>query len=274
MSLDRFSWLAGLGISLGLGMSYGAAPPNAEDPEAILQRISDKVAEHLSLLPNYTCHEAINRLVRPPYASDFMQRDRIELEVAFVGQQELFAHPGDREFQEQKITNLVRTGAIGNGLFGSHAEAIFLGGVASFEYSGVFNKDGHKAFRYNFQVPLEKSNFTVSHNHLEAIVAYQGSVWADYDTLDLLRLEITSNQIPVHIGLSYLKEAADYTPLRIGNSEFLLPLHSEMEVWDGAGNRSLNEVTLEQCREFKGESTVTFGQPVNGPLPARSPSEQ
>ena len=276
MWLDRFPWvcLVGLEISLGLGTSFGAGSPTTEDHEAILQRIGDKVAEHLSLLPNYTCHEVVNRLVRPLNNSRFIQHDRVELEVAFVGQQELFARVGDPQFQEQKITNLVTTGAIGNGLFGDHAEAIFLGDAASFEYSGVFDKDGHKAYRYNFQVPLNKSNFSVSHNHVEAIVAYQGSVWADVDTFDLLRLEITSDQIPAHIGISYLKERADYATLRIGDSEFLLPLHAEMEVWDSAGNRSLNEVTLEQCREFKGESTVTFGQPVNGPSPVQPPSEQ
>ena len=257
--------LAGLAIFLWLGISFGADLPGVDDPEVILQRIRDKVAEHLSRLPNYTCHEKINRLVQPLNRSGLAQHDRVELEVAFVGKRELFARPGESRFQEQSITKLVTTGTIGNGVFGSHVDSIFLGGAASFDYIGVSKKDGHKTYRYDFQVPVEKSHFLVKHDSAEGIVPYQGSFWADFETFDLVRLEIKADHIPSYIGVGFVKEKVRYATVPIRNSEFLLPLHCELQASDSAGNLSWNDLTLEQCREFTGESTVTFGASVDDP---------
>jgi hypothetical protein len=260
---SRFCWLAGFAAFLGVGRSYGVEPPAAEDPEWILQQISNKVADHLSHLPNYTCHEVINRLVSPLRGGGLRQHDRVELEVAFIGQEELFARAGDTNIQESSVTKLVPTGAMGNGLFGTHAESIFLTGAATFDYVGIAQKGGRKTYRYDFRVPVEKSNFSVGHNGAEAIVAYRGSVWADFQTFDLIGLEVAADQFPPYLRLSSVRERSEYTPVRIRGSEFLLPLHAEMEIVDSSGNLSMNEVTLEQCREYTGESTVMFEGPVD-----------
>ena len=262
-----------VGFAILLGAGHAAELPATNDPQAILMRIRDKVATRLALLPNYTCHEVIDRSVHSLSGSS-TSHDRVELEVAFVGQRELFGRPGDTNIREESITKLVTDGTIGDGIFGSQAENIFLEGVASFYYIGVFEKDGHRAYRYDFQVPLEKSGFTVKHNSAEATVPYHGSFWADVNTFDLVRLETVADQIPSLTAISFVKEEVEYTTLAVGNSEFLLPLHAEMEGRDSSGNLSQNEVTLAQCREFTGKATVTFGQPVNGSPTARPAPEQ
>jgi hypothetical protein len=256
--------LPGLAIFFWAAIGHAEAPPKADDPGAILLRIAYKVAERLSLLPNYTCHEVIDRFVQPSNTGHLRRYDTVELEVAFDGQNELFARPGDTHFQEQPITEMVRTGTISNGAFGSLVGSIFLGGVASFEYSGASEQDGHKTYRYDFQVPQEKSYFSVNHNFTKAIVAYRGSFWADIETYDLVRVEITADQIPSDLGIAFVREREQYAALRIRDSEFLLPLHAETESLDDSGNLSRNDLTLEQCREFTGQSTVTFGVPVDG----------
>lgn len=260
---SRFCFLAGLAMFLGLGSSYSTELPAAKDPDAILQQISDKVADHLSHLPNYTCHEVINRLVSPLHGGGLRQHDRVELEVAFIGQEELFARAGDTHIQESSISKLVPTGAMGNGLFGTHAESIFLTSAATFDYAGIVEKDGRKTYRYDFQVPVEKSSFSVGHNGAEAIVAYRGSIWADLNTLDLISLEVRADQFPPYLRLSSVREQSEYTPLRIRSSEFFLPLHAQLEIVDNLGNLSVNEINLEQCREYTGESTVMFEGPVD-----------
>ena len=259
---------AGLAFSVWVGISFGAET-SADDSEAILQRIRNKVAEHLSRLPNFTCHEVIDRLVRPLNSAGLSQHDRVEIEVAFVGNRELFARPGESSFQEQSISKVVKTGTISSGVFGSHAVSIFVGGAASFEYAGVTKKDGHKTYRYDFQVPLEKSHFLVRHDSAEGIVAYEGSFWADFENFELVRLEIKADHIPSYIGVRFVKEKVRYSMAQIRDSEVLLPLRSELEASDSAGNFSLNDLTLEQCREFTGESTVTFGAPLDHPSAAR-----
>jgi hypothetical protein len=259
-----------LAIFLCFGIAYCVEQPATEDPAVILQRISDQVANHLSRLPNYTCHQVINRLVGP-VNSGLRQRDRVELEVAFIGQEELFARPGDKQIQESSIAKLVPTGAVGNGLFGAHAENIFLGSKAAFDYVGLVEKDGRKAHRYSFRVPLERSTFSVGHNGAEAITAYQGSVWADAVTFELVRFELTADHLPPFLRISSVREWAEYSPVRLRDSEFLLPLHAALEIMDSSGSLSTNEVTLEQCREFTGESSVVFGTQVDRPSTDRKP---
>jgi hypothetical protein len=57
-----------------------------------------------------------------------------------------------------------------------------------------------------------------------------------------------------------------YTMVRTRNSDFLLPRNSELSASDSLGNHSLIMITLKGCREFAGESVVTYGAPVD-PFP-------
>jgi hypothetical protein len=68
----------------------------AEDPELLLQRIKTHMLEHLKQLPNYACHETIDRLVRSGDSLRFV--DQLEVEVAFEGTGELFSRPGSSRF--------------------------------------------------------------------------------------------------------------------------------------------------------------------------------
>jgi hypothetical protein len=232
-----------------------------EDPEATLQHIRTKVAEHLSRLPNYTCHEAINRVVQSLNGSGGTYGDRVDLEVAFVGKRELFARSGESQFQEQSIRNLVPNGTIGNGVFATHAKLLFLDDAAVFHYIGIVNKDHHKTHRYDFRVPEEKSVFFVKHDSAQGVVGYRGSIWADVDTLDLVRIEIKVDHIPASIGLRYVAEKIRYGMVRIRDSDVLLADHAEIETYDSTGIHTLDGFKLENCREFTAESSVRFGTP-------------
>jgi hypothetical protein len=235
----------------------------AEDPEALLQRIRSKMVEYLSRLPNYTCHEVINRLIRRANSSSFDHRDQLELEVAFMGNREFFARPGATRFEEQPIQKIVPGGTISTGAFGSSANALFSREGAIFKYAGTSKKEGHATFRYDFQMPEEKSGFLVTHDSAQGIVPYKGSFWVDADTLDLVRLELKADHIPSYIGVRLVEESMTYKVMRIRDSDFLLPRDSQVAAFDSAGNYSLNMTSLENCREFAGQSVVTFGTPVD-----------
>jgi len=234
----------------------------AEDPE-LLQRIRNKVTAHLSQLPNYTCHEVVDRLSRLLNSGSSEHHDTLELEVAFVGNKELYARSGETLFEEQSIHNIVPSGTIGSGTFGSIAANVFSGNMSSFQYRGPSKKDGHQTFRYDFRVPRENSQFLVRRKSAEGIAGYKGSFWVDMETLDLVRLEIKVDDIPSHVGVRSIQETMRYKMVKFRNSDFLLPRDSEMAVADEAGYYSLNRIGLERCREFAGESVVTYGAPVD-----------
>jgi len=254
----------GLVLLSGWTSASAAEMPATEDPVVLLQRIRSKVAEHLSRLHNYTCHVVIDRLVRSVSSINSDRRDSVELDVAFVGDRELFSRPGEARFAEQPISEIVPHGMIGNDAFGSHDDDVFLGEGATFTYAGPCKRDGHKTFRYNFRVPLETSRLLVKQGvSTDAMVAYHGSIWVDVETLDMVRLEWKTDHIPPSVGISSVEKSMRYKVVHIGNSDFLLPLLSELTSFDQRGNYLWNTMTLEHCQEFSGGSIVTYGAPVD-----------
>ena len=257
----RVSVLVGM-LTVPGKMSSAESTPS-EDADAVLQRIRARVGHNLSNLHNYTCHEVIERLIRPPNVGNYIQHDRVEVEVAFVGGRELFARPGESNFEEEPLSKLVPTGTVGTGNFGSHTHSIFVGNAASFSYVGISSKDGHKSYHFEFDVPQEKSQFLVKHNGAQVIVGYRGSFWADLETYDLVRLEIKADHIPPSVGVRFISTKMQYAMMQFNDSQFLLPRRSELEASDSDGVYSLDGVTLKQCREYRGDSVVTYSPGPN-----------
>jgi hypothetical protein len=242
--------------------TFAADTENQLDPDALLLQIRNKMAERLSRLPNYTCLEVVDRWTRSAGGLGLNPVDRVEFEVAFVGSREYFAPRGGTQFDGQSIMKMVPVGTIGNGAFGAHVSALFNTDSPTFKYVGPSKKDGHKTFRYDFEVPQEKSSFLVKGSG-QGVVGFKGSFWVDAQTVDLVRLELIADHMPPYIGVRSVMESMQYSMVQIRGSEFLLASKSEMTAVDDRGNYSLNMVRLQNCREFRGESVVTYGTPTD-----------
>ncbi len=258
--LTRLAIVLSIPLLSSTDFGQSAAP---EDPDASLQHIRTKVAEQLSRLPNYTCHEGINRVVQWLNGSGRMYRDRVDLEVAFVGKRELFAYSGESQFEDQSIRKLVPTGTIGNGVFAAHAKILFQSDAAVFHYVGIDKKDHHKTYRYDFEVPVDKSVFLVRRDSAQSVVGYKGSIWADVDTFDLVRIEIKADHIPAYVGFRFVAEKIRYATVRIRDADVVMADSAEIETYDTSGVHTLDAFNLENCREFTAESSVKFGTAVD-----------
>jgi hypothetical protein len=246
-------------LELALVFAAVASDKVTEDPEALLRQIRTRTAAHLAQLPNYTCHQVVDRMLR--HAGTWNRVDTVEFEVAFVGRRELFARPGEEKFGERSIQELA-PGTISDGVLGSQIDMIFASDAAEFRYIGTAKKDGHKTFRFDLRVPQEKSGFRVRHNSAEAIVPFEGSVWVDADTFDLVRVDLKVNRIPSYVGVLSVEKSMHYGVLHVADVDFLLPHKAQLSATDDQGNYSLNTITLDRCREFKGESTIKYGAPT------------
>ena len=238
-----------------------AADSDSSDPELQLQQIREKVSNHLSQLRNYTCHVTVDRFVRRGGTNATEHQDQVQFEVAFVGDKELFSRPGEQRFEERPLRGIAAGGMISDDAFGAHGDAVLSGDVAEFKYRGRCSKDGHHAFRYDFRVPAERSQLFVRRNGVEAVVGYTGTAWFDAETLDLVRLDRKTDRLPSSFGVSSIDRIMHYNILRIGKSDFLLPNNSELAAYDEHGELGLNIVKLKACREFTGESQVSFDTP-------------
>jgi hypothetical protein len=122
----------------------------------LLSRAMAGVRENIDHLPNYTCTMVVDRSHRPVTSKVFQPVDKVRLEVAMVDNQELYAWPGSRRFEEQPIYRLLGDGMIGTGDFGLFLQTVFLSGTAKFQFSGREMLDERQAYRFRYKVPGER----------------------------------------------------------------------------------------------------------------------
>jgi hypothetical protein len=197
------------------------------------------------------------------HGSTWNHVDTVEFEVAYVGRKELFARPGEEQFGERGIGEMA-PGTISDGVLGSQIDMLFASDATEFRFVGTTKKDGHKVYRYDLHVPQEKSGFLIKHDSAQAIVEFDGSVWADAETFELVRVDVKATRIPSHVGVRSVEKSMHYQVMRIADADFRLPRNAQLAATDSQGNYSLNTIRLDRCRAFTGESSIKYGAPMQG----------
>lgn len=240
-----------------------------------LTKIRLRMANNLEHQPNYTCVETIERSSRPKNGNKLKILDTLRLEVAVVDRKEMFAWPGSKRFEDLDISKMVTTGAFGNGNFNTHAASLFTTNAARFNYIGLVDFEGKQAIRFDYTVPQMMSGYTIRVRDAKAIVAYHGSFYADPDTFDVKRIVVIAEDLPPQLMLSSASDTIDYAVARIGEGDFLLPSQSELSMIGLQGWEDHNHVKFASCREFTGESVVSFGEaPTSEPEPTAAPARE
>ena len=146
------------------------------------------------------------------------------------------------------------------------ARAIFQARSATFDYKGLEGE----LVRYDYHVPLRQSGYTIRTGDKRAVVAYHGAIFADPNTLDVHRIDVVAQDIPLMLGLAETETRMDYARVKIGETDFLLPAESELTMVSLDGHENRNHVRLTSCREFTGESVLTFADaPADDAAPAK-----
>jgi hypothetical protein len=240
------------------------------DPQR-LTRIRTQMARTLAHLPDYTCRETIERALRRPPSNRYENRDALRVDVAYLNGRELYAWPGDR-LGERTLFDMVPDGSIATGNFGMLGRAVFADNGPIFHFEGTSAANGKNQVKYSFQVPLANSTYTVRYGVLAATVAYHGWFTADADTYDVIAFEIEANEIPRNLDTLQATEYTEYARVQIGNSDYLIPTASETMLMDLKGEIARNQIIFARCREYAGESTVTFTEPGADLPTASSPA--
>jgi hypothetical protein len=172
----------------------------------------------------------------------------------------MFAWPGAGRFEEKELRDMVG-GTIGNGSFALHARSIFLTNVPTFEYEGEVEEFGRKLHRYRYHVPVNRSGYSLRVGTVTGVAGYHGTFDADAATLDLMRLDVIAHDIPPNLPMSAARDEMRYQRVVIGERDFLLPQSSELTLTGLDGEDSRNRTSFSACRQYSGESTISFGDP-------------
>jgi hypothetical protein len=259
------AWFCALGVT--------AADNKQLAPEvATLAKIKARMSQTLTRQPNYTCVQQVERSHRRLPKGRYELHDLIRIEVALVDGKEMYAWPGSRKFEDTDLSTMVTGGAIGTGNFATHARAVFQTSSPQFRHIGRAEIDGREVIRYDFVVPMLTSGYRIRVKEQEAVVGYHGSFWADAESYELVRLEIIADNIPPSLGVVSAQDAMEYSRVKIGAGEFLLPKYSELVMADLYGNESRNRTVFTACKQYSGESVLTFAEaPQDEP---EAPSER
>ncbi|MGH9660379.1 MAG: hypothetical protein ACRD96_17650, partial [Bryobacteraceae bacterium] len=233
----------------------------AQDDDELIGRIRSRMRDNLSRLPDFVCSQTVERSRRGAPTEPFKPLDTLRLEVAFVGDRELYAWPDSSRFESKELNELIGSGVIGTGAFALHARNVFLAARPEFTAAGPAPLDGRPALKFDYLTLPGHGSYRLRVGRHQASVTFHGAFWVDPGSLDLLRLEVEADAIPEQLGLAEARNVMEYARLRIGDSEFLLPKAAELTMLGTLGEESRNRITLAACRQYVGESSLSFEDP-------------
>ena len=223
-----------------------------------LSQVENKVAAALANQPDYVCLATFDRYNRPGMNANERKLDTIRVEVAYVGGKELYSWPGENQFSEKPLSSMISNGMVGDGAFAVHAHNLFVSGGGVIRYVG---QEG-SLFRWDYTISQFQNSWFVSHSGQQQKVGSAGSFWADAKTLDLVRLDNNATDLASTFPLLSVSSRVDYSRVQIGTQDVLMPVRSEMKTVTAAeGAEARNVITYAGCRQYSGQSTITFGDP-------------
>jgi hypothetical protein len=266
-----------------------------EDMKSILLRARQAVMDTLTRLPNYVCTQTINRTRYEPILTPrahscdevstqvngagwrrrLVSSDLLRLDVAVSRlTDEMYSWAGQDHFFAGNLFDLVRDGAVSTGSFSSMLASIFGNDAANFFYNGNKSIEGKSLSEFEFRIPLEKSRYSFilrSGSKQEAAMPYDGTLLINPDTADLIRLVVRTNQMPPESRACALTQTLTYDRVSLHGAKFLLPSEARVSLVHTDGTEAENVIKYTSCREFQGESSLTFG---SSPEPVPSSSQE
>jgi len=241
------------------GREAGRIDPNGPPEDARIAKAREVLAAYNQSLPNYFCQEHIARMVSTTQKADWRPLDVISATVVFENGRDEYRNltingkPVNKRMEDME-------GAWSTGEFGLIAADLFsLATAAEFTRGGSSRTGSHDAVVYDFEVDREHSHWNIQAPSQSVRPAYKGSVWLKPDTAEILRIEMQTDHMPKEFPLDKVESAVDYDYVRLGEHQFLLPVHAEtLTCVRGSSDCSRNVIDFRNYRKYAGESTITF----------------
>lgn len=133
--------------------------------------------------------------------------------------------------------------------------------AADFRYRRMSKSGGRDAFMFDFEVDHEHSHWHIHAPSQSILPPYRGAIWIDKETGRVLRIEMQANRMPQEFPYDKVETATDYEYTRIGEGQFLLPVHSETLMCErGTNICSRNTIDFRNYHKYAGEATIIFGK--------------
>ena len=228
------------------------------------KRLWDEAAasarEYSSHLPNFRCMEETHRFTAPTVkADDLKETDSFRDELTFEdGRESYHVIEINGTRTEASRQDLNSKFAYSKGEFGSMLLGLFDPEVgATYKWAGQAMAMGVLCEVFEITVPRARSNWTLRFNRMGEPAGYTGRVFIDDETGLVRRLVIQGEGLPPGFPLQSPSFSLEYGMVRIGSTDYLLPLRSTMQVRQGK-TFVRNESVFREYRRFEASSGITF----------------
>lgn len=254
------------------------APPPIPPPDSIeqaeaLHAIKEYALNYTNNLPNYVCVQTTRRHIEPTVRGYLPYGDVIQEQLSFFDRKETYKV---QMINNQSVANVDHNqlgGAVSSGEFGTMLSHIFDPETgAEFNWDHWATLRGRRMYVFSFSVP-KSAGYSMYHGETkrEYISAYKGLIYADRETKAVMRIKMDCVGIPADYAIKEVGITLDYTPTKIGDTEYVLPFHFELNSKDTKAVVK-NEADYKLYRKFGTESTITFGDAE--PVPEDQLKEQ
>jgi hypothetical protein len=250
------------------------------DPVEVLAKATEKLAARRRSIPNCTCVETISRdYFRPAAATlpracsvlleqrkhptlDLVLRhvltDRLRLDVAVTERGEMFSWVGANKFEDSGIERLVTVGPVGTGAFSDFLSVVLLQDAKEAPFEGYVVADGRNLMEYSYRVRKGNSHYKVRLEDSSFYSGYSGTFRLDPNTSDVVELTVVTDELPPITDDCKTITKLDFHLVQIGKVQVVLPEHAEQRFVYPTGEETQNDMTFANCREYLGESTISF----------------
>ena len=241
--------------------SSATARPLTPKADALIGRTRDWAQTFTNGLPNYVCEQLTTRYMEASRRAGWEAQDVVGAKVIYEDGHESYK---DITIDGKKTNKsmLQIGGATSTGEFASVLRSLFdAGSGAQFRLYRSDSIGATPASVYDFKVPLQRSDWTITIGGQSLRPAYSGSVWIDKKTAQVRRIEMQADNIPQDFPSDSVQSAVDYDVVPLGTAQFLLPVHAEnLSCQRGSPLCSKNAIDFRNYHKYSGESTITFGK--------------
>jgi len=233
------------------------APP----PDPRIEKARAVAATFAESLPNYFCRQQMARFVNTSHVVSWRPLDIISAVVVYENGQE---HYRNLEINGKPVKKKMDelSGAWSTGEYASMLTDLFSPSTAAdFQYRRLSRTGNREAYVFDFDVDHEHSHWHVQAPSQSILPAYKGAMWIDKETGRVLRIEMQAYALPGEFPMDKVESATDYEYVRIGDRQFLLPVHAETLICQrGTNICSRNTIDFRNYHKYSGEADIRFEQ--------------
>lgn len=242
-----------------LAISPPPAPQAGIPIQSPIEHAQQAAFSFTETLPNYVCQQFTTRYISNSRPVSWQAQDVVSAEVVYDRGKEDYRNVAVNGRATKKPMSEL-PGSWSTGEFGTILDDILSPATqADFRYQREDNIANRSAYMYNYTVEHRNSHWQVTVASQTVYPAYKGTIWIDKKTYRVLRIEMAAREIPEEFPLDTVETAVDYDFVRLGEHEFLLPVHSEnLSCERGSLDCDRNVLDFRNCHKFTGETNIQF----------------